>query len=157
VSRVIKFRVWDKYRSRWYTSPKELLWGQSGYRELYGDSNAYLGSMYRIDQEIFSSDNSTYDKYDRDRFLLEQFIGLQDKNGKDIYEGDIVRVQGWAMPCVVTYHFGGFVCSYSWIVKDKDKEERVETANISMAYFAGAYLGHIEVVSNIHENPEMIK
>jgi len=155
MSRAIKFRVWSKnWGSMIYTDPLVgHSWGVT--TDIFGmkENHAFAGANARANKGFFEE----FAHYDPSYFLLEQFVGLQDKSGKDIYEGDIVRVQGWAMLCVVTYHFGGFACSYSWIVKDKDKEERVETANISMAYFSGAYLGHIEVVGNIHENPEMMK
>lgn len=72
-----------------------------------------------------------------------QFIGLLDKNDKEIYEGDIVRYigndAGDPFTDEVKYNGAGFdpVCAIYWI---SDIDE------------AGC-----EVIGNIHNNPELLK
>lgn len=76
--------------------------------------------------------------------IIEQYIGLKDKNGKEIYEGDIVTLNGeWEEiekgDCkVITFRDGCFR------VGDDYENE------------AGFYLSDWHVVGNIHENPELI-
>ncbi len=89
MSRDIKFRTWDTRWSRWHTEPKELLWSQHGYREPY-PADGTLG-MYRVDAHI-DGPPAGLDQYDRERFILEQFTGMKDGVGADVYEGDIVRL-----------------------------------------------------------------
>lgn len=62
-----KFRVWDKERKR-YTSVMPVV--------LCND---------RYTREIAMPDNSDA------QYLIEQCIGLRDKNGRLIYEGDILQ------------------------------------------------------------------
>jgi uncharacterized phage protein (TIGR01671 family) len=79
--------------------------------------------------------------------LLEimQFTGLHDKNGKEIYEGDILRTDAEKeYISAVAYEQAGFkVDSYS----DKDVCEHLE--NIAPHHSA-------EVIGNIYENPELL-
>jgi len=72
---------------------------------------------------------------------LMQFTGLKDKNGKEIYEGDIFdsNVKGFA-PCVVGFNRGAFVFS-------EDGDE----------YNLGQIYSTIEVIGNIYESPEIIE
>lgn len=86
-----------------------------------------------------------------DDVVLEQFTGLHDKNGKEIYEGDIVvlrnevpRGNGQFDDAIfeVIYDIG--CCAYL----GKDYENNCKE-----------YLGHLEpdeVIGNIHENPELL-
>jgi len=149
MSRVIKFRTWHPASGRLYYEwmPEQRSFfgheapdgGASLFHYVYGD-NVH---PFKLGPCVSS--------HSIEAVVWEQFIGLKDKNSREIYEGDIVRVQGWAMTCTIVYHFGGFACAYSWTNKDK-----VETAHINMAYFAGAYLDHLEVIGNVHENPELL-
>ncbi len=71
---------------------------------------------------------------------IGQYTGETDKNGKKIFEGDIVRVNDKFIDTVV---FGtGCFCM--------DKQ-------IMMYEFTYQYFDGIEVIGNIHDNPELLK
>lgn len=75
------------------------------------------------------------------RYELMQFTGLKDKNGKEIYEGDIVQVEG-AIPAEIYWKYE------AWQLRNGDK--------------TGGMLGNwepeqIEVIGNIYENQDLLK
>lgn len=89
--------------------------------------------------------------YDYDEIELMQFTGLKDKNGSEIFEGDIVKYKsGWkTFTEEVAYNnnFGGFG------VMDTD-------ANVIFTF--GELFEHInpsslEVIGNIYESPGLLK
>jgi len=81
--------------------------------------------------------------------IIEQFTGLLDKNGKEIYEGDFIK---------------GRLCGYVNIeVKQVEwGEKEVCFHPLSMGDSCGCCsdafdINEVEVIGNIHENPELIK
>jgi uncharacterized phage protein (TIGR01671 family) len=65
-----------------------------------------------------------------------QFTGLQDKNGKEIYEGDVIWVRGGTRH-EVRFTAGRFECSH-WDL-------------------GGRKAADIKIIGNIYENPELLK
>ena len=76
----------------------------------------------------------------RDSALM-QYTGLKDQNGKDIYEGDIVRLQN------------EFVGPIVWSINGFTVERYVVGWNID----AKGNQDSVEIIGNIYENPDLIK
>ena len=84
-----------------------------------------------------------------------QYTGLDDKNGKEIYEGDIVLL--------ACYHYkepvfdGEFEVIYdeingTWLLVDLEDKENVYT----FENIRGYYLTELEKIGNIYDNPEVL-
>lgn len=75
---------------------------------------------------------------------LMQYTGIKDKNGKEVYEGDIVILNDAEEEnrCVVKYKYG------SYILIDGDLRE--DLSNVESHKF-------LEVVGNIYENKNLME
>ena len=123
MSREIKFRAWVK---------KE--------RKMVNVETLFIG----INRLCFGN-SKTEDLFFRDfeEVELMQYTGLKDKNGKEIYEGDIVILNDAEEEnrCVVKYKYG------SYILVDGDLRENL--SNVEDKF--------LEVIGNIYENKNLLE
>jgi len=132
MSRTIKFRAWDLKASKWHEGWGSLFpWGSP-----VGDNqHVVIGIMPEY-------------------FVFQQFTGLLDRNGKEIYEGDIVRfsvenADRWvgATKGYIEYDDG----EVGFVIVDAKKN----IITISRGY--DAYSGSLEIIGNIYENPHLLE
>lgn len=76
-----------------------------------------------------------------------QYTGLKDKNGKKIYEGDIIKLDSFNPPLFVVDFVEGAFC-----LKQDDYGYYTD-----IHYVQHAGINQAEVIGNIHDNPELIK
>ncbi len=122
--REIKFRAWDKKK-------KVMMFN-------IGISNFGAGQL-----GIYCSrTNDSFDRWHEDIDLL-QYTGLKDKNGKEIYEGDIISVS-----CAG----GDMVFEIVW-EKNNARFNRKDTPYLS----GGVTYGETtEIIGNIYENKDLL-
>lgn len=140
--RVFKFRAWDKFNAQYW----------------YSEEHNNLGDFFKKIQHFIDGGND---------LIIEQFTGLIDKNGKEVYEGDIIKwketrfwnkeqeQKGVAMPrffkSAVVYDDAEFLVSST---QEFDTPLccffRTEDVHNQFDYKA-------EVIGNIYKNPELLK
>ena len=160
----LKYRIWDK-KANSYTNSI----GYPG-ASFHCVSNYYLSPDGEIVDFVTTiggnQDDATKGPVDQDDYIVEFNTGLTDKNGKEVYEGDIVKIKRWYLrPFInnkqeIDYkHIEGdtevghviwgwnsqkFLVSYEHIRYD-DSEDFDKSSH------------SVEVIGNIFENPELLK
>lgn len=126
--REIKFRVWDKYAKEMVFA-KTIDFGING-AECIVDSSGIIGEV-----------SSEWD--------LEQFTGLYDKNGQEIYESDVVKLHVVILSPDDKVGFIEYSPKFGYCINFGDRIARQE-------YWAANDKHTIEVIGNIHENKELL-
>ena len=83
-----------------------------------------------------------------------QFTGLKDKNGKEIYESDIVQSVNWGQP----QRAKGIVVfeGYRWVTVPKNRGSH-KTSYEMWSDVVGKEGEGVEVIGNIYKTPELLK
>lgn len=148
--REIKFRAWDTDRKKWM--------------DLDGAFLNPLTGMITEDTENSCSDPECCcgpNPYfmDIDRYEVSQFTGLLDKNGREIYEGDILRIR-----------FVLITITHSGPGEKTVREEKCVTKVSKVCWYGASYkvlinsqhylsmlASESEVIGNKFEHPELLK
>ena len=124
-------------------APKFRAWTEEG-KVMYYDVYPFKG-----DTLLLSYDEIAFDEVPASDFILMQSTGLKDKNGREIFEGDIVKYKYFvsAFTEAVTYNknFAGF-----GLVDDGGHFSSFGELAEDIFY------SYLEVVGNIYENPELL-
>ena len=127
--REIKFRAWLKEDKKMVDV------------SLMSFSEEWIG--FHIYYEEEKKEKIEFSDFDGDEIELMQYTNLKDKNGKEIYEGDIVILNDAEEEnkCIVKYKYG------SYILVDGDLRE--DLSNVEDKF--------LEVVGNIYENKDLLE
>lgn len=115
------------------------------------DNGEWLyGSLVILNGRYFIFDDAN--RHEVDPATVGQYTGLKDKNGKEIYEGDVIRSplsEDKTRPHRIFYHTGN--AAFMGALVDR-KELCYLRLDQDWIYKFGK-----EVIGNIHDNPELIE
>ena len=139
MNREIKFRVWDKYKKQMYPI-------SSIDYDIFSQEIRIIAVGHRNGMCTSYNKNHNSEKCDITALELMQYTGLHDKNGKEIYEGDIVVDKEDEVMGEITWNEEEASFYFSILYENVTYEE--EKLN--------DWASVLEVIGNIYDNPELL-
>lgn len=139
MNREIKFRVWDKYKKQMYPI-------SSIDYDIFSQEIRIIAVGHRNGMCTSYNKNHNSEKCDITALELMQYTGLHDKNGKEIYEGDIVVDKEDEVMGEITWNEEEASFYFSILYENGTYEE--EKLN--------DWASVLEVIGNIYDNPELL-
>jgi len=132
MSRKLKFRAWDKLEKR-------FIYPDNGYQGHY---------VLDLNGRFHNLQNGS----GGDEYVVQQFTGLKEKNGKEIYEGDIIEFETEAKKYngLVAWVTGAFIIFGNTMDEDK-------TVTHILLKDLNIFNYKVRVIGNSYENPELLK
>lgn len=130
MSRVIKFRAWHKQEQK-----------------LYQVVGTFRNMVY------LSPSEESLTVVDVVNVELMQFTGLTDKNGKDIYEGDIVDLTCLGYGGTYSKRVQVLWADFRWWFQTTQPDTR---GRIEALWVESKWQSQCEVIGNIYEHPELL-
>ena len=107
----------------------------------------YIDHISWLEDELYCiGDGITY-MVSAEDLVLMQSTGLKDKNGKEIFEGDILDYKG--RKALVRWH--GSYASFIYRFVDELQKRNTEWKLLYLAYMK------CEIIGNVYENPELLE
>ena len=127
-NRVIKFRAWD---------PKKKIM-------IYDNEDDSCRFWDGEEWSVLGMINWLLERNSEDDYIFLQFTGFYDKNGKEIYDGDILKCDETVMRVAWRYDLASFVLKSGEWAYDHFFKEAVEA-------------NQCKIIGNKFENPELLK
>ncbi|HFI0342907.1 TPA: YopX family protein [Streptococcus suis] len=132
-----RYRAWDKTRNEW----------SNGFF-IYSEGGLYTPD-YGFNRKHFKKRTNVYPIVKQERFILMQSTGLFDVNGKEIFEGDVVKLVDEYNDSVVS------------AVAFQNGASGMTADGIFVPFAAMSILSQVEytleIIGNIYENPELVE
>ncbi|MCM1079110.1 MAG: YopX family protein [Bacteroidales bacterium] len=148
MNRIIKFRGKDFQTGEW----------------LYGDLRQRLGYLPSIIELYSNNGKVDYCEVSVKEDTIGQYTGLKDKNGMEIYEGDIMRSDKYPLSNddVKDKYFVKVIWAvneprFLLSVFNNPKTNAESDTNKLYYWFDEDTVKEFEVIGNIHDNPELLK
>ena len=117
-------------------------------------NTGYINHKYYFLSELMIGVKNLFDVENYDVLSKRQYTGLKDKNGKEIYESDVIHCIGDTFPAVVIFDEKA-LCWAAQLYHNGVKNELM-TLGRYIHSRERAVRTRIEVIGNIYENPELL-
>lgn len=127
----LKFRVWEEREKAYNTWSYVLDTIGNLFRNAYG---ALIGC-------------------DKKDYIVEQFTGFKDANGKEVYEGDVIRYKVLRDDCSTRHGY-----KYREVIEVVEYDDELGEYLVGLYSPLGTIANHYEpeVIGNVHENGDLI-